>query len=94
MPLPPTLAHDKLAWLPSKNGLFSIKRGYWFAQSQSPINLNSAESSNTSLASNLIFYKTIWNHNVLSRLAVWSWQDAQNRLCLLTHFSVKETSTL
>lgn len=31
IPLPPICSQDKLAWLPSKDGLFSVKRAYWFA---------------------------------------------------------------
>lgn len=57
-----------------------MKKGYWFAHAYSTTNLFMAKSSNTYLAIYKDFWKAIWDHNLLSRLAVWSWQAAQDKL--------------
>lgn len=69
-----------MAWVPAKDGLFSVKRAYWFAHY-----VNSLESQDTTpSSSNNSIQKTtckeIWNSVVLPRLSTWVWQASRSRL--------------
>lgn len=71
-----SIAHnDCLAWFPSKDGLYLVKKGRWFLN-QLHYKL---ETSYPNLeASN--FWKIIWSSSQAPKISYWVWQAALDRL--------------
>lgn len=77
--LTPIPAQDRVAWLPTLDGEFSVKRVYWFGHKMQLF--HQYHHNPTSFNRNTLrFRQQLWRRNVLLRLSIWAWKASHNGL--------------
>lgn len=76
IPLSPNLPQDRVIWIGSKSGLFSVKSAYYLGRP-----LKEEARGQCSYAGNLPdIWKDLWSLKVLGRVKMFAWRACQNLL--------------
>ena len=76
IPLSTRMPRDKLVWVATSNGQFTVKSAYWLAMSMS----SAAQEGTLGYCGQRQFWKTIWSAEVPKKIKNFVWRACQNIL--------------
>lgn len=77
IPVSPLNCPDIPTWLPNSDGIYFVKRGYWFAHYLHHL---AEDKPETSIASDSTIWKALWNQKIHPSVSLWPWQAAMEKL--------------